>query len=579
MSRSRLCTLAAFAGGMTALPALDLQQTLTGEVLVEYVHQQNYTDGNGEDYVFVNPGVYQGIEEITEVGDQLFIGGFLIDQDTYRLTLLARDAQTYYEDRVSQMWLRARLGAKVELGDSIETEIGLVFDGEGGDRAHLGASGSVAGGIYLNDASILFKRFILPELHLRVGRQPVSWNLRRDYGAFLYDSRADNPAVTSWDGLRGFYQFDTFTFSPYVFSLDESREERSLQVAGDGTVGGTSNSKDNWLLGLQVDWQPEVLGNRRYFVTAGASVEKNAPIRDANPLTGSPAISARSVISYYVGVEAEIGWGVTLYGEGAFQDGDFDAQRDVRAVGFSLGAEWDVGGLNQAVLGVQYDYASGDKGGAQGNTLDLFADGTPYGELLGVDDRDRLLLATLFPVDPNDDEYNAFINPHEGVSDALIVEHERYGELSELLDGNLHGIKARAEYRFDQLGSSTPVDLRMLWAYYVIDKPVYQPETLSDGASYFGQEFDLTATWQYNAFTTINLFGGIFLPGLGYQQVAASRYPASRAIPEDLRGVMWYDEYANGETTAVSWAIQAAYPRLAGDDPIYLFGLNAQVVF
>jgi len=410
------------------------RQYLTGELLVEGVNQNNFTDGSSD-----------------------------------------------VDDRSSQMWLRARLGSKLVFDDKVEAELSVVYDAEGGDVSGSGDRSEVE----INDAYLTLKRFVRDDLYAHLGRQPVSWNLRTDYGAFLHDSRANKPVVTSWDGARLEWQFyDNLTISGFFYLLDEANENERLE-----TLATTaSNADDNALWGLVFDWQPDNTGDNRVFFSASATLEQN-PVVDSG-LVGD------DLINYYAGLEVKLDRGFDVYVEGAVQDGDLDDDRSFDGFGASLGIDWHVPGPYNAVFGVQFDHLSGED-------------------------------------DPNDDNFSGFAARWEGVSDMLIVEHERYGELSEMLVGNLQAAKLKVEYGFFE----DRIRLKAMAANYLLAEEI-------GGEDDFGQEFDAVLNWQYTYNVSFSAFGGVFFPGEGFENAAA----------------------ANLGTTS-------------DDDEVILFGANAQVLF
>ena len=139
------------AAGVLALAtagasAAETRQVLQGEVLVEGINQNNYLDGDGG----------------------------------------ARD-------RLSQLWIRAALGTQIEFDDRASVSISGVYQSEGGDQGDPVAANHDE--MQLLEAWLQLKQLFVPSLHVRVGRQPVSFNLDKERGAMLYDSRADSPVV------------------------------------------------------------------------------------------------------------------------------------------------------------------------------------------------------------------------------------------------------------------------------------------------------------------------------------------------------------------------------------------------
>ena len=408
--------LAAIGGG--SLAAVEINQTLYGETLVEGVFQDNY--------------IHDG-----------------------KLPTSNNATGNYQLDSTNDFWLRAKLGAKIKIEDRVETNISLVFDAAYDERLTYGSYDTED--IALNDANVLLRRFLFEDLHLRAGRQSISWNLRRGHGAMLHDSRADNPKVTSWDGVRLHYNYDNFTFSPTTSISTPPATNGCAAIHQHQAAANSTNS----LTGIHVDWQPEGTGDGRLFLTGSISQERNPLIQNRSP--GANEVFADELWNYYGGFEWDINTEWTLWGEVTFQDGELNDGREMEGFAYSAGVEWDVGGTNNAIVGLQYDFKSGDS-------------------------------------DPNAGSYENFVAPWEGISDTLIVEHERYGELSEVLVGNLSAIKAKAEYKFDTLTPSRPFHLKFVYGYYLIDKPVNGKD------DEFGQEFDLSIAWQYNKFTSLSIF-------------------------------------------------------------------------
>ena len=411
-------TLALF-GAASCLPAVELatalddrgaDQYLQGSVLFEWVNQNNYT------------------------GD---------DQ--------AHD----------QFWLRAELGSKIELEDHIELNIVFAYDAEFGDDTASGDPGDNEGNVVLDEGSILFKRFLRPELDVRFGRQPVNWNLRTGFGAFMYDSRAGNPDVTSWDGIVAHYDLDNVILRPYLYNLDENNESQGIEAPAG------NDRRDNIIYGIIIDYEPQHNSDTDIFFSANFSYEKNVVVNGAT--TGS------NLFTSYLGSEWKFASGWDLYFEIAVQDGELDSSTDFDGQGYSIGLNtfFNVASdlPDNAMFGIQYDdYSGNDTSG----------------------------------------DFTGFVAPHEGVSDLMIVEHERYGELSEQLVGNLNALKVRFEWTLDQSEKSV---LNFIAASYEMN------ETTSGVDEEFGIEYDLSIDWEYSNYTTIKLFGAVFQPGDGYEDL------------------------------------------------------------
>lgn len=399
--------------------------------------------GTGTSVVELGPGKIQG------GGRSVFIQG-LVDLDYIN--------QGNYDDgnddiggHRSQGWYRAELGTRISVDDRVEVQVTIA--GQGIMGSNLPTNGSTLGGpnepengesgnAVLDDAFIKLKDFLnYRELAVMAGRMPVSWNLRKDHAAFLYDSRGDYGTITSWDGLKASYNLDTIDFTPYVFRRPD----------------------DSDLYGITVDWEPAKSGDDRLFFTLSANMERDVVLASG---------LADKLYTYYVGADADLG-DFELYGEFAMQDGDDGAGQDFTGWAFSGGVDWHI---ERVVLGMQVDYLTGDD-------------------------------------NSGDDEISAFINPWEGVSDTLIVENEKYGELSRLLTGNLQSFKAKLEVALDD---KKRVRVKSIYGYYKTN------ESVGGASEQFGQEADLSVSWDYTHNATITLQSGVFKPDDAYIAAAAA---------------------------------------------------------
>lgn len=385
--------------------------------------------------------------------DQYLQGSVLFEwakQDNYAGDKEARD----------QMWLRAELGTKIELEDRMELNIVFAYDAEMGDTTFSGTPGDNQGQVVLDEGSILFKDFLRPELDVRFGRQPVNWNLRAGFGAFLYDSRANRPDVLSWDGIVANLDIDTLILRPYFYNLDENNESTGI------TPANGNDRADNSLYGIIIDYEPQHEGDSNIFVTINFSWEKNVIVDAATNTLGN------NLATYYIGTEMKMPSGWDIYGEFARQEGTLDATTDFTGYAYSVGFNFYP---NQGLLfGVQYDFQTGD--------------------------------------DASND-YTGFVAPHEGVSDLLIFEHERYGELSEQMVGNLKATKARFEW-------ALTADERVMMKFIAAS---YELETATgSNSSKLGKEFDIIIDWEYDNRTTLKFFGAFFEPGKGYEDMTGN---------------------------------------------------------
>jgi hypothetical protein len=416
--------------------------------------------GPGGTVIETRPGRLQG------GGRQVFLQG-LIDLD-YLQQANYRDGNSNLSDRRNQAWLRAEMGTRIEVDNRVEVSLTVGYQGVagssqptdngsiyGGTTSNGPINGS-AGNAVLDDAFVRLKQFLgYKELEVMAGRQPVAWSLRNDHPGFLYDSQANHATVTSWDGLRAAYNLDTIDISPYAFRLPD---EDNIDPAVENT--------HSTLYGVVVDWKPDNGGNnnQKLYFTASANLETDVLL-----LNGTAR--GKKLQTYYVGGDADLEY-FELFGEFAMQRGDQDDDTKFRGYAFSGGIDWHAD--NSVVVGIQGDYLSGDD-------------------------------------DATDATNHAFIANWEGMSDTFIVEHEKYGELSRLLDGNRVAGKAKVEYSLDD---KKRVRVKAVYANYRIAKPA------PGGSNRFGQEADLSLAWDYTPNATITLIGAGFKPGDGYVEAS-----------------------------------------------------------
>ncbi len=211
------------------------------------------------------------------------------------------------------------------------------------------------------------------------------------------------------------------------------------------------------------------------------------------PVASNPAGGIGSkLISYYAGAEFDLS-DFTLYGEYVKQAGTESSSVKFDGYGANAGVDWKtrLGGGQQFTLGIKGDFLSGDN-------------------------------------NPTDGKESAFINNWSGESDTYIVESPKYGQISHYLQGNLEDLKLTAGVAFDE---HNRVRLSTIYAYYRLPKP------LAGTSSGFGQEADLTLTWQYTYYTTFRLFGGVFKPSAGFDAVAPAGPAVSSTDPVYLLGL------------------------------------------
>lgn len=291
--------------------------------------------GTGTSVVELGPGKIQG------GGRSVFIQG-LVDLDYVNMGNYT-DGNDDVGDHRSEGWYRAELGTRISVDERVEVQVTLAGQGVMGNSRPTSDVGGVdngpvngdSGNAVLDDAFIKLKDFLnYRELALDAGRMPVSWNLRKDHAAFLFDSRANYPTVTSWDGLRASYNLDTIDITPYVYRLPD----------------------DSQLYGIALDWEPAKAGDDRLFFTLSANLERGVTVDGV-------ADAGDSLETYYVGGDADLG-SFELFGEFAMQRGDQDDDVDFNGFAFSGGIDWHA---DRFVLGFQTDYYTGDDNSADGD--------------------------------------------------------------------------------------------------------------------------------------------------------------------------------------------------------------------
>lgn len=418
-------------------------------------------------------------------GRQVVVQGMLdldvLQQDNYT------DADGDLTDNRGYGLMRAELGLKVKLDERATVVVGFGYKADLGDygktnlrpgRPSPGPSESQIDSdqsqVVLKDAYVNLKEFLgFEELGVIAGRMPVTWNLVEGRGAFLWDSRADDPAIGSWDGLRASYSgADTLVVSPWVYRLPEA----------------------STLYGLTVDWKPVTTGGDKVFVSGSV-------VQQVNPVVAS--LRGEKLLTYSVGLDWNLGeTGVWI--EGAAQRGNAGDSASYRGYGGEAGLDWQ--------------FSQYGKGRFQ-----------VIGTLMTGDDPDTA------------DTFEGFVNPWETTADTLIVEHEKYGELSGLTVGNLRALKARWGIGFDERDR---VRVDLTGAYYRLSEPV-----VTGGSTDFGSEIDAVLRWQYTHNAQIRFFAAAFKPGEGARD--ALEFAGSAAVP----------------------------PVVAGDDYIWLAGVNMNVSF
>jgi hypothetical protein len=249
------------------------------------------------------------------------------------------------------------------------------------------------------------------------------------------------------------------------------------------------------LYGLTLDWKPATAGGDKVFIT-GSVVEQ------VEPVIGGVR-HGENLRTYAFGFDWRVGE-LGLWLDSAVQRGDAGDGSEFSGYGGETGLDWQFS-----------QYGKG--------RLQLIA-----GMMTG-DDPDT------------DDKFEGFVNEWESVGDTLIVESEKYGELSRLVVGNLQSMKVRWGIGFDERDR---VRVDLTGAYYRLGEPA-----ISGGGYDFGTEIDAALRWQYTYNAQIRLFGAVLLPGDGLAEA------------QELQST------EDGE------------PIEAGDDMIWLAGVNLNVSF
>jgi hypothetical protein len=432
------------------------------------------------------------ISELSPGRTALGAGRQVIVQGQLDLDVLQRDnytdSDTDLSDHRGYGQMRAELGLKLKLDERATVAIGFGYKADMGDygttnqrpgAVNPGPDGSQVKSdqaqVVMKDAYVNLKEFLgFEEMGVIVGRMPVSWNLVSERGAFLFDSRSDDPVIGSWDGVRASYSgFDALVISPWVYRLPEA----------------------STLLGLTIDWKPATAGGDKVFIT-GSIVEQ------LEPVVGSTR-NGDNLRTYAVGFDWRIGE-VGLWGEGAAQTGDAANGGEFEGYGGELGFDWQFSQYGKGRFQVIGGYMTGDD------------------------------TATT-------DSYEGFVNSWETIGDTLIVENEKYGELSRLVIGNLQSLKVRWGVGFDERDR---VRIDLTGAHYRLSEPVQ-----AGGSTDFANELDVALRWQYTTNAQIRLFAAGLVGGDGLKQAQEAA------------------------------AVAAGKTLTAGDDAIWLAGANLNVSF
>ena len=384
--------------------------------------------------------------------------------------------------------MRAELGLKVKLDERATVVIGFGYNADLGDYGTTNQTpgkptpgpdesqiASDQAQVVLKDAYVNLKEFLgFEELGVIAGRMPVSWNLVDDRGAFLFDSRANDPAIGSWDGARASYSgWDVLVVSPWLYRLPEA----------------------STLYGLTLDWKPVTASGDKVFVTVSLCEQREGVIGGMT--------KAEQLRTYSFGLDWRLGE-TGLWVDGAYQTGDAAPGVEFGGWGGEAGFDWQFSQYGKGRLQLIASYLRGDDPGST-------------------------------------DVFEGFVNDWESIADTLIVENEKYGELSNLMLGNLGAAKLRWGIGFDERDK---IRIDLTGAYYKLSQPI-----IANGSEDFGYEIDAVLRWQYTYNAQIRLFAAGFKPEDG------------AADAQERAGAT------------------AAPPIVAADDLIWLMGANLNVSF
>lgn len=427
---------------------------------------------------------------ISDNGRRVYVTG-LVDLDVMK-SQNTTDGSGNRPDMRGEGWGRAELGSRVVLDDRVEVGVTVGYVSQAGNNRPLGyddenppAAGSASspdanpangyhssGDVVLEDAFIHLPNFLgMRQLDVLIGRQLVSWNLRKGRTAWLFDSRSQNRPVTRWDGVQAKYDLEFLGIDVDAFAF---------QLPDDSTM-----------LGAMADWKVIDRSETPLWVTGGYLMQ-NDPVVAANATNASAgSLVADGLRTAYAGMELDLG-DFALYGEFAMQRGDVGGGTggSFSGWGMNAGIDWRVikDSSQEYTIGLQYERLSGDD-------------------------------------NPTDDDYSAFVNTWEATSDTYLFEHEKYGQISRLLVGNLQDYKLRMEYSL-----LSKVRLAGIWGHY---QSVVTAPGMSDN---LGNEYNLSLSWDYNGNTssldrtggcTFTLFGGVFKPNAGYEDLVRLRNGAA----------------------------------------------------
>lgn len=277
-------------------------------------------------------------------GRQVLVQGFLdvdtVQQDNYR------DGESSVGDHRGRGLLRSALGLRLRLDEQVSVHLTVGYhaeagglpanspvDGPANGAGTTGNSGTNTGTAIMQEAFVNLQEVLgFETAGLKAGRMPVSFWLHDKRRSFLFDSRADDRDLTSWDGAQASYSgFESFLITPFVYRVPDS----------------------SGLTGIVVDWQPvKSSGDDRLFITGSWNLQRDVPVKGLSR-------RGKSLTSWYAGLDYRQG-DVGLWAEFAKQTGQQGDGKRFNGYGGSIGLDLAMGPSSPFNFGIAIDWKSGD---------------------------------------------------------------------------------------------------------------------------------------------------------------------------------------------------------------------------